>query len=138
MSRGIIRLCCAKQETTEQLSLADDVRFHPPAPNDVIMSACQRYQQFGRQNSRRCQRRARTSTKKVGQVGSVRAFVCASCSAAFVDRATLVRHVRVHTGQRPYSCPVCSRAFTQSGNLARHIRAKHSPPVVTGNHRRRL
>jgi len=130
---------CAKQEMTEQPSLADDVGFQPPAPNDVIMSTCRRYRQFGRQSSARCQRRARTSTKKVGEVtGSVRAFVCPSCSSAFDNRATLVRHARVHTGERPYSCPVCSRAFTQSGNLTRHIRAKHSPPVVTGNHRHQL
>jgi len=113
-------------------SLADDVTFHPPSPNDVILSACQRQQQSVRQSSR-SQRVA--SSKKVQRrvIGSVRPFVCPSCLAAFVNRATLVRHARVHTGERPYCCPICSRTFTQSGNLTRHIRSKHSSPVVIGN-----
>jgi len=66
-------------------------------------------------------------------MASVRTFVCPTCMAAFVNRATLVRHTRVHTGHRPYRCTVCSRAFTQSGNLTRHVRAKHSPPGLHGN-----
>ena len=117
--------CSAKQMTSESPSLADDVRFHRSSPRDVISSTCQRQQP----GQRGCRSGRGSSIKNA----SVSRFVCPSCLAGFVNRATLVRHARVHTGHRPYRCPVCSRAFTQSGNLTRHMRAKHAPAVVIGN-----
>ena len=129
----VCRRCCIKQATTEPPSLADDVRFHPSLPNDVMLSTCRRqHRQLA--GGRGCLSQRGASTMKAGNItASVRPFVCPSCLAGFSNRATLVRHTRVHTGQRPYRCPVCSRAFTQSGNLTRHLRAKHSQPVVIGN-----
>lgn len=51
-----------------------------------------------------------------------RPFECPYCSKRFGQKATLRTHVRIHTGERPYQCGVCSRAFTQSGSLTDHLR----------------
>ena len=121
---------CLQLQNAELSSLIDDVRVHRSPPNDVITSASQRHRP-----QRRGGRGPRgVSNKVMAKVtSSVRPFVCDLCSVGFMNRATLVRHARVHTGHRPYRCPVCGLAFTQSGNLTRHVRAKHQPPVVNGN-----
>ncbi|XP_078583929.1 LOW QUALITY PROTEIN: uncharacterized protein LOC144866438 [Branchiostoma floridae x Branchiostoma japonicum] len=46
---------------------------------------------------------------------------CEVCSKQFSQPGDLKRHMRMHTGQKPYRCEVCSKQFSQPGNLKRHI-----------------
>ena len=53
-----------------------------------------------------------------------RPFPCPaeSCDRRFSRSDELSRHLRIHTGQRPFPCTICRRAFSRSDHLTTHMR----------------
>ncbi|KAM9726304.1 LOW QUALITY PROTEIN: E3 SUMO-protein ligase EGR2-like [Menidia menidia] len=53
-----------------------------------------------------------------------RPFPCpaAGCDRRFSRSDELSRHLRVHTGHKPFQCRVCARSFSRSDHLATHLR----------------
>jgi len=56
-------------------------------------------------------------------------FRCRFCRKLFPRSANLTRHLRCHTGERPFACFVCQRRFSISSNMQRHLRQVHRLPV---------
>ncbi|XP_051737490.1 ras-responsive element-binding protein 1 isoform X2 [Ctenopharyngodon idella] len=48
--------------------------------------------------------------------------VCNICNKRFWSLQDLTRHMRSHTGERPYKCQTCERTFTLKHSLVRHQR----------------
>lgn len=47
-------------------------------------------------------------------------IICAFCVRRFWSAEDLRRHMRTHSGERPFQCNVCSRKFTLKHSMLRH------------------
>ncbi|KAK3877151.1 hypothetical protein Pcinc_018106 [Petrolisthes cinctipes] len=64
-------------------------------------------------------------------LGTVAALMCPFCRRGFMYRSDLSRHVRSHTGEKPYTCPQCIYRASQKSHLTEHIKRRH--PAYDGN-----
>ncbi|XP_033925161.1 zinc finger and BTB domain-containing protein 8A-like [Melopsittacus undulatus] len=64
------------------------------------------------------------STWNEGDLPRMR-FKCPFCTHTVKRRADLKRHLRCHTGERPYPCDVCGKRFTRLEHLRNHFQTIH-------------
>ncbi|XP_072316378.1 zinc finger protein 236-like isoform X1 [Eucyclogobius newberryi] len=55
-----------------------------------------------------------------------RPFKCSHCGKAFNQKAVLQTHMVKHTGEKPHLCMFCPASFSQKGNLHCHVQRVHS------------
>ncbi|XP_022607694.1 zinc finger protein 711 isoform X1 [Seriola dumerili] len=53
------------------------------------------------------------------------AHVCVECAKGFRHPSELKKHMRTHTGEKPYHCPHCEFRCADQSNLKTHIKSKH-------------
>lgn len=62
-----------------------------------------------------------------------RKVICAFCVRRFWSTEDLRRHMRTHSGERPFQCGICMRKFTLKHSMLRHQK-KHANNLNSNHH----
>ncbi|GFY46819.1 zinc finger protein 236 [Trichonephila inaurata madagascariensis] len=71
-------------------------------------------------------------------IGGVRWYQCLYCTKEFKKPSDLVRHIRIHTHEKPYKCDLCFRAFAVKSTLNAHIKTHTGAKDYSCEHCKKL
>ncbi|XP_069375102.1 early growth response protein 1-like [Paralichthys olivaceus] len=103
-----------------------DLHF-PPAPHllSSLLQGAFPIVNIGNMHAAGAPKLSRAGRRAPAKSGlKVKPFPCSvqGCERRFSRSDELNRHVRIHTGQKPFQCTICARSFSRSDHLTTHTR----------------
>uniref|UniRef100_A0AAF5RY58 C2H2-type domain-containing protein n=1 Tax=Wuchereria bancrofti TaxID=6293 RepID=A0AAF5RY58_WUCBA len=68
-----------------------------------------------------CQQEVAYMNKHMKTHTGEKPYSCPTCKKNFTQFGNMKKHMMIHTGEKPYSCPTCKKNFTQFGNMKKHM-----------------
>ena len=63
-------------------------------------------------------------------LGWGKGWACPLCAHYQAKKqSSVVKHIMIHTGEKPHACPYCDARFSQRSNCTTHIR-RHHPEII--------
>ncbi|RZC32652.1 zf-H2C2 2 domain containing protein [Asbolus verrucosus] len=56
----------------------------------------------------------------------VKKYFCSLCPKSYFANNKLQKHIRSHTGERPFRCPACDKCFIDKSYIKQHLKTAHN------------